>query len=213
LSPFLCNAVKVCSANTKLGELGANLNMRLGLVGGYNFPISSGFTIGPEIGLAYNLTRKFELPKFGVTIQENYLTIPMGLKMTFPKKERSVIFGMVAGYEFDFLRSSQYEKSGGLSLRETSWRGQRDLIKELPDLPTTTGSIFVDLTVDFSSGLYLVPRLRVPLEDAIPLTEGLFSGNIDKRFMHAARATSTSLVEITVGFDSMKYLYPAAESK
>ena len=208
---FLVRDMEV--AGTKVGGIGANPNVRLGLVFGYNWPISNGFTIGPEVGLGYNMTRKLELPKFGVIIREDYLKIPVGLKMTFPKKDSIAASGMVIGYEFDLLLSSQYEKSGGESLRHQSWRAPKDLIETMPDLPGVTGSIFIDSTVDFINGLYIVSRFRVPLEDIMGLTEGKFSEKLDKTLMHAVRFFNTSLLEITVGFDIMKCFYPADESK
>ena len=200
----------------KLGGISANPNVRLGLICGYNLPIGGRSTIGPEVGLGYNMTRKIKLPKWGVSIQEHYLKIPIGLKLTFPKKDDVVISGMVIGYEFDVLLSSklEYSKSDSEVLPPSSFRKDRDLVEDILDLPGVTGSIFIDSTLDIPNGLYLVFRTRFPLQDLMGMMEHEKAiKGLDKGFMHVARMNNTSWIEITLGFDIMKVYYPAPEPK
>lgn len=197
---------------TRMGVCSASPNVRLGAVWGYNFPLGRDFRLGPEVGLAYSMTQRFKIPLWGVTIEEQYLKIPIGIKVGLPiQKGVLVRQSLTLGYEFDILLSSKYKQSGGGKLLpNVSWQGDKNLKETIPDLSKLTGSIFFDSNVDFPNGFYIMTRVRFPVVEFMAGSEKEKSGQgpsreLDSFFMHLTRVFSTSLMEFNLGVDIMKW--------
>jgi len=201
------------SHGESVGRCDASPNTRLGVTWGYGFPLGGDVKLGPEVGLAYSMTKRFKFPLLGVIIEERYLEIPIGIKVSFPTQWDAVRRGFTLGYEFDILLSSRRQYDAGLGNQNlgASLDGDRDLRETIPpDLSKLTGSIFFDSTIDFPKGFYFVMRFRFPVVDLMEAFEQEDSGqnpsqDVDSTFMHVARVCSTSCVEFNLGVDIMKW--------
>jgi putative AlgH/UPF0301 family transcriptional regulator len=93
------------------------------------------------------------------------------------------------GYEFSILLSSKWTSSSGISV------AQRMDVERSVDIAKSyklNGSIFLGGKVDLSAGCYL--------KDADQHNKD------SKKHLHAMRAMSTSLVELSLGFNIMQWL-------
>jgi hypothetical protein len=54
-------------------DLSVSPNISLGVLVYYGFNINQHVTIGPEVGISYGFTRRFQLKNFGIIIAEKYI--------------------------------------------------------------------------------------------------------------------------------------------
>ncbi len=188
-----------------IGKTYVSPNVRLGAMWSYGFPLfGNDFKLGPSVGLAYSMTQRFRVPRWGATVEERYLQIPVGITLSLPLQNDGIRQSLTWGYEFDILLSSSYKQSGGWRLPSASWEGNKDLTKAISDLSSVTGSIFFDAMTEFSRGFYLVSRIRFPVVELLAAIEKEergehFPEKLDSNFMHLVRVCSTSYLEITLG--------------
>jgi len=190
----------------------SNPNVGLGVILGYSFPFRNTFRLDPEIGLTYGFTRKLQVPALGITFEEDYLQIPVGIKFS-RAYEGDFYFahGYMLGYEFNVLLSSTYKQGGSHLQLPASFQGNKDLKEAIADLPKLSGNIFLGGYFDFPKGFYLGARFEFPIElfklKATQNNGETFSNTqLDKKFIYPLRALNASLVEINVGVNIMKWL-------
>jgi hypothetical protein len=194
-----------------VGECHASPNTRLGVVSGYSFSLGRDIKLGPEVGLAYGMTRKFKLPLLGLTIEERYLEIPIGIKVSFPTQLGTVRQGLTLGYEFDILLSSRMYAGLDNQRPGASSRYSEDLKETIPDLSKLTGSIFLDSTIDFPKGFCFIMRVKFPASEFLRALEKKdndqnSSQDVDSLCMHLARIFCTSWIEFNLSVDFIKWL-------
>ena len=179
-------------------ELGPN--WRFGVVWGYGFPISDNASaIGPDIGLFIETKRKIDLAfPFGanVTVEEQYLHVPLALKRAIMDKETGVQKReLTLGYEFSILLSSKCNPpSSGLPVENRAKYSKLG------------GSIFFGGKVDLFAGCYLMGQFRFPITDFLRLKDAYQDGDDAKLGLYAVRFLGTSLVELSLGLNIMKWL-------
>ena len=184
-------------------------NWRLGVVWGYGFPVyDDALAIGPDIGLFLGTKRKCDLAfRRGahMTLEEQYLHVPLALKLATIDKDTGVQEGgLTLGYEFSILLSSKcHSPSSGLSVKNNATLERaRDMAKS----SKLGGSIFLGGKVDLSAGCYLMGQFKFPITDFLGFKEADQGGDEAKKALQAVRTLGSSFVELSLGFNIMKWL-------
>ena len=171
-------------------------NLSLGVMLGYSFPLANALRIGPEIGCNYGFTRceyvgtrtttinpfkrtRETLANF--SLKEHHIQIPIAAKVDAFDKEISSSRGLTLGYEIDIAFYTQYKENK----------------KAVSDSTQPLGSVFLGGTLDLL-GFYLVSKLKFSLE--------ALTGVPSHQCLKRSRMLSSSMIEITVGVDIMKWL-------
>ncbi len=70
----------------KIGNEAADVhfspNIHVGILGSHDFNITDKFSMGPEIGVCYGFTRRYEIKNLGISMAEKYIILPLYLRMT-----------------------------------------------------------------------------------------------------------------------------------
>jgi hypothetical protein len=193
----------------KLPKIELGPNWRFGVVWGYGFPIfDNALAIGPDTGLFIETKRKidFAFPcGVNMTVEEQYLHVPLALKLAGMDKETGVQEGgLTLGYEFSILLSSKCNPpAGGLSVAN---RAMLERTKDMAKSSKLGGSIFLGGKVDLVAGCYLMGQLKFPITYFLALKDADQDGDDAKRALHGMRLLGASLVELGLGFNIMKWL-------
>jgi hypothetical protein len=189
----------------ELDNIQVSPNWRFGTVWGYGFPcLDDTLAIGPDIGLFLGAKRKcgiFFPCGTNITLKEQYLHVPLALKLaTFDKETGVQEGGLILGYEFNILLSSECSpSSSSLSAEHNAMLERANDIKNVSKLG---GSIFLGGKIDLFAGCYFVGQFKFPITDFL----GLKEDDEVKSYFHAARIACASLAELSLGFNIMKWL-------
>lgn len=164
--------------------------------------------IGPDTGLFIEPKRKIGLAfpcGVNMTMEEQYLHVPLALKLAGMDKETGVQEGgLTLGYEFRILLSSKCNPpSSGLSVAN---RAMLERTKDMAKSSKLGGSVFLGGKVDLVAGCYLMGQLKFPITDFLSLKDANQDDDDAKLALHAMRCLGTSLVELSLGFNIMKWL-------
>lgn len=185
-------------------------NISLGGVLGYSFRLRNNLQWGPEVGLTYGFTRRFELksPMYNFTIEEKYLQIPVAINIKScgsEKKGFCLASSFMLGYEFNVLLTSLYKQKGDVSTLDPTFQGDQDL-KQSMTLPKHSGSIFLGGGIDLPKGFYVVAKFKAPIELLKVFSDKASStAQLDKAFMYPVRTLNATLVELSFGVDVMQW--------
>jgi hypothetical protein len=182
-----------------------NPTWRFGLIAGYGFPfVHDTLAIGLDVGLCLSATRN---STFFVdnSLEEKYLHIPFALKLaTFEKEGGVQETGLTLGYELNILLSSKRNPpSSGLSV------ANRAMLKRTEDMANSSklgGSIFLGGKAELVAGCYLMGQIKFPITDFLSLKGAIQDSDYEKLHVYAARCLGSSLVELSLGFNLMKWL-------
>jgi hypothetical protein len=175
------------------GKVNIAPNIRLGLVLGYDFIFNESYKVGPEIGLLYGFTRRIQIPPpypyyVGYTIEERYLEVPITLlygRAYYDDGTYSSL-GYSLGYQLDVLLSSYCVTASGKEI---------DMKEFMPNLSTMRGSLL--LAGHLALGVFCL-ELKFKFPSKI-------SGETHLQYMHKLRTLATTIVELGLGIDIMKW--------
>jgi hypothetical protein len=138
-----------------------------------------------------------------MTVEEQYLHVPLALKLAGMDKETGVQGGgLTLGYEFRILLSSKCDPpSSGLSVKD---RAMLERTKAMAKSSKLGGSIFLGGKVDLVAGCYLMAQFKFPITDFLALNG---AGQDDAKLaLYGTRCLGASFVELSLGFNIMKWL-------
>ncbi len=191
----------------ELDNIKVNPHWRVGMIGGYGFPfLDDTLAVGLDVGLFLANKRKFEAPlkeaplkcveKAVLELEEQYLHIPCALKLvTFDKETGVQESGLTLGYELNILLSCKSSLSFG-----------RYKLESIPKSPKLGGSIFLGGKIDLVAGCYLMGQFKFPVTDFLGLKDANQNGDGAKADFHLIRCLGASFVELSLGFNIMKWL-------
>ena len=190
-------------------DLKISPNIHIGILASYTHPITENITIGPELGIGYGFTRKLQIKNLGIAIEEKYIQVPIYLRVIRPSKEQKPLGGsFVVGYDIHIILSSFYKKTGEHTyITQTTFEGDKNLKEFLKNSPKLGGSMVVGGGLEFPKGIYLLAKLKLPIEFFKLIKDKENTKELNNAFLTLIRALNSNIIEFSVGVDIMKFIY------
>jgi hypothetical protein len=201
--------IKVGNSTT---EISASPNVNLGILASYNFPITDTFSMGPEVGVSYGFTRRFQVKNYGITFEEKYINFPLYIRMTSKSESDAFLVSssVILGYDLNLFLSSSYKHEGNHPDLKSDFQSSKDdLFKSLTGLPKVSGSIVLGSELEFPKGFYISGKFKLPT-NLFTIKKEMESRSdkdtLDTATVKHIRVLTANLVELSVGLDIMRLI-------